>query len=154
MAQIDARVDVVITDEPRRGELRFELRSRELMKEGKLTFESPKPGDYFMIDFAIDDSALGERYFFPRKMEKALSVQKVTKNGRCPPGGKEWEEFRPVKLSDDCRTLTVRNENSYLQYFGFALFVRKDPDKGKLIAYDPIGDNRNGGFGPATGRNP
>lgn len=122
----------------------FHLQS-SLIKNGKLTFKNNHfPG--FVVDFTIDDPT-GSGYRFPSNPTLALGARRINDvHDRCPSQGDSWQQFEPVSVSTDGKTLTVRNLNETKTQFGFTLFVTQSPNPphGPYLELDPIGDNQNG----------
>lgn len=106
-----------------------------------ITFTNDANDDGVDVTFVIQDNT-GRGYKFPADLSKTLAVKKITDKKHCPKPDDKWPDFSPAARTDS--TLTVRNANSYLQYFGFALFVTVDPKNGPYVPYDPIGNNQNG----------
>jgi hypothetical protein len=129
----------------------FHLES-SLIKNGKLTFKNNHfPG--FNVDFTIDDPT-GSGYLFPSNPDLALGARRIQGGGgHCPAQGDSWQQFQPVSVSTDGKTLTVRNLNEIKTEFGFTLFVTQSPNppNGPYLELDPIGDNQNGLSEPGGG---
>src|SRR5438309_8454438 len=105
--------------------------------------------DGFMLHYRLDHPSFGDLKF-PNDPQRALSSAVMTgPENECPTTG-VWPQFTPVSVTDDNRTLVVRNCNGDLQpgqtevQFGYTLFVTDDPDYGELTPLDPIGTNMNG----------
>lgn len=128
------------------GDPEFTLES-DLLKNGELTFKNGGGHKGYVVDFVLAN-ADQTGYYFPDSELLALSSEELPPSGdpKCPAQGKIWDEFKPVAVSSDNKTLTVHNENGKKKRFGYSLFVTQDPKKPKprCKALDPIGNNQNG----------
>ena len=115
-----------------------------LLQGKRLTFKNKNfPG--FYIYFTLQDPDKSG-YLFPMNPSDAFASKELTIAGdECPDQGTQWSELVPESVSNDCKTLTVRNYNSKVADFGYSLFVTKDPEgDGDFLKLDPIGSNQNG----------
>lgn len=123
--------------------VKFEMQSG-IGAPQKLTFNNDgKPG--FKLKFKIiDDQKTG--YLFPENEKDAMWVKTVNNEAeQCPGSAMYWPQFEATDVTDDYKTLKVRNRNDDAQLFKFTLLFTKTPEQnGPCIQYDPIGDNRNG----------
>lgn len=119
--------------------------SSDVWKDGVMTFANHgHPG--FVVNFVISN-ADSTGYFFPDDASMAVAARLLNlPTDDCPPQGSTYEEFTPLSVSSDNKTLVVSNPNSKKQEFGFALFVTKTPHSKnpKYLSLDPIGSNQNG----------
>jgi hypothetical protein len=112
----------------------------------------PKSEDY-KIEFKLHNSK-GAKLRFSHNKEMVLWATEVfePKGDECPPPGSSFEGLYvdPTAYPQD-RVLTVINTDLHEQFFAFALnFVPEGTVEGpdtNYVCYDPIGENRNGGFG-------
>lgn len=103
-------------------------------------------GPDILVNFTIVDDG-GTGLVFPNQPSRALWVHPVaSKDGPCPPDGASWDQFEPVQVLNNNRTLQVLNRNRYQRLFKFSMNFTRDPTSshGQLESWDPIGDNRNG----------
>jgi hypothetical protein len=121
----------------------FQMKS-SLLQGKDLTFANNKfPG--FSVNFVLEDP-VNSGYLFPSDPKNAFAAKMTDDpNNSCPQQGEAWSELVPESVSNDFKTLTVRNYNSYPANFGFSLFVTKNPTgTGPYLMLDPIGSNHNG----------
>ena len=124
--------------------LRFDITSNDLPKDanGDLVFTNDHhPG--FNVDFQFSDATLAN-YLFPPNAQKAEAVWSLLGASNCPTETAS-EVFQPLKVSSDCKTLTVHNSNEgpNVGHFGYTLRVTKDGGT-TFLALDPGGLNQNG----------
>jgi hypothetical protein len=116
-------------------------------KDEEVVFDNETDGGLIVRFILDDDDDTG--LLFPDDHTRAIWVKPVKdKNEKtCPTEGDKWDVFTPLRVTDNNRTLEVRNTNQCRATFKFALnFTEKPHDSGaKLISWDPIGENRNGG---------
>lgn len=109
-----------------------------------------KKSEHFKIDFKLHNTK-GAKLRFSKLTDKVMWAMATNgPTGQCPPEGSSFPGFYvdPASFIQD-DLLTVVNEDMSVQSFSYCLnFVPDGTDEGpdtKYIAYDPIGENRNGG---------
>jgi hypothetical protein len=117
-----------------------------------LVFDKTKDGmkksDVYDIDFTLENAADTNLAFLndPNNKNECMWVAKGSKTAppACPPGQMTHGEFNVTAVSD--LSLTVENQDLNECKYKFVLcFVDKD-DGNKVVRYDPIYDNKNGGL--------
>lgn len=126
------------------------------LQTSRLVFDKRKDNmpksEHYKIEFKLHNTK-GAKLRFSWNKEIVLWATEVfdPKGDECPPPGSKFEGLYvdPTVYPQD-RVLTVINTNMSEQFFAFALnFVPEGTDEGRdtqYICYDPIGENRNGGF--------
>lgn len=110
-------------------------------------FDNNQGGQYsdgFLVSFELPENQ-GKNGDWVFAADPPIWVKPLDNKGACPKKKGDHKDgiLSNPTLTNGLRTLTVTNENSSKQYFGFALRF-KNTENGKRLAYDPIGDNQNG----------
>jgi hypothetical protein len=110
-----------------------------------LTFKNDKQNDGIDVEFTIQNT--GEVVYSFASMADAVRATngKLKHGSHCPASTDKWPGFCATAGGNGA-TLTIFNPNQHYEYFGFALFVTYPGNKGQLVAYDPVGNNQNGGI--------
>ena len=144
---MEAHVTVVLGSPGSRPPFHFETNDLPLGEDNLLTFVNRRfPG--YIIHYDLDD-ALNPGFRFPNAnvpdhLAEALYVHA---GRRCPTRKSHWPQFWPMQVSDDCKTLQVRNENLASADFAYMLRLTKDGGK-SWLELDPVGNNKNGSTEP------
>lgn len=103
-------------------------------KKDNLIFKKGGP-DGFTVRYHLAD----DLYTFGTDPKEALYS---SKNPVCPVPKGHWDEFVPIAIEQNGRTLVVHNKNESIQEFGYMLRVIKKG--GSYRDLDPVGTNQNG----------
>lgn len=108
-----------------------------------------KKADYHKLLFTLENGQ-GVNLRFPSDRDRAMWVTKGTENDLpdCPSSSAHHAHMQPKKVLPGRMQLEAHNHNPERCLYKFALnFVDGgDPQESKLICFDPITENRNGGF--------
>lgn len=105
------------------------------LKDGKLTFHSPKDEE-FNLTFRLVEDDTNYDLKFPDDPRKAFWCKR---GNMCPANGEQHDQVTPHKVSD--LELEVHNKNKKLRKLSYVLrFKKRD---GTWAEYDPIIDNKN-----------
>lgn len=144
MPQRPVTVFVIINS---RSNIRLQSADVPVVQDFIVQFDNNQTGahfDGFLVDFSLPDG-FGQNADWTFDPQAPIWVKLVDRRGACPRSRGDHQPgiLTDPTLSDDNRTLTVRNANAVAQYFGFSLrFVNLNG--GPDLTYDPIGDNQNG----------
>jgi hypothetical protein len=106
--------------------------------------------DHFLVEFVLDNRYMPNLLFPPNPMN-ALWVNSGPPPGPppCPTSAAYNDEFYAVGVDPSGGSLTVRNDDTKIEVINFTLRLLPmgaDPrDQGNYVAYDPIGQNQDGG---------
>lgn len=147
------QVEVVIVDDSPPGVFRMSSDPKSngipITQEFVLTFDNNQGGHYspgFEVSFNLPaDQGKNASWVFDDK--DPVWAKLLDNKGACP-GNKNQSDpsiLSSPTVTNGNRTLTVINDNTSKQFFGFALrFKSAGTGTGKGLTYDPIGDNQNG----------
>lgn len=136
--EIDAIINVIARRDPANpGKIVFHPES-DWANGDELTFKSPKKGDKFRMLFKLDDGTLGLKFMTAKK-----EAFWVVKGGPCPKAPAYDKEFEAKRVWENRKTLEVVNTNGNIAEYHYVL--RFEDENGKLVEWDPIIINQNGG---------
>ena len=135
----EKKVDVTIYAEPDKSGSGISFSLESVLGNGdRLTFKNDKKDDFYKVFYHLEDGNLGLK--FRSDPDDALWV---VKGGPCPRSPAKDDEFKPIQVTDQDKTLVVHNKNRVEAEYVYTLrFVQAD---GTGVDWDPIIDNRNGG---------
>lgn len=145
------------------GEFEFDMDYKGGSTE-LLVFDKAKDGmktiDEYLINFTLENGP-GINLAFVSNANDVMYVKKGSDNHlpKCPKNGSGNGQtpFQVVNNPVPPTTLTVRNPDADVCFYKFALRFEDRNDGNKIVTFDPIYDNRNGGsprsaqFSLATG---
>jgi hypothetical protein len=142
-----AEIKVIVTPEhgnPSNMKFSFPTKTTGKVKHWKensddmwhVRFENQGAGGFLVLFNIEDDNGTGCRFH-----DDPAEAMYCHDQRSCPTGPSRWEQFAPVGVINDGRTLIVFNRNNPAHDFGFTL--RFTTDFGPR-EFDPIGEDANG----------
>lgn len=137
---------VATTDASESTGVRFEMYENGQNLNHRIVSEKTngmKKGDHHEVVFTLDDrTGLGLEFASDPNMAMWVKRGRLGMTPHCPRKPARHDHIPPQRVS--CSKLEVHNRNPIKSKYKFALnFVREGSSR--LISYDPIWENRNGG---------
>jgi hypothetical protein len=142
------RVTVIATPGTDIDPVHWDLASNLNPGNGHLVFNKSANGmkkwDYYLIEFNLDDHTKLGLQFHPNPMQAFwVAMGDNVSPPDCPQDAAYSDQVYAISDDPNGRSLTVRNEDDFVQFFRFSLgFIDR---YGEPHRYDPIGQNMNGG---------